>query len=129
MKKLICLPLLTLLIAVANVMPVAAEDVFKEVCRPGDTSTFCLEASKTQTSSDNGIFGANGILNKATNLLIVVIGIAGVIVIIIGGIRYVLSSGDPKNINAAKDLIIYAIVGMVIAVVAKGIIAFVINKL
>jgi hypothetical protein len=48
--------------------------------------------------------------------------------IIIGGIKYALSSGDPQRINSAKDMIIYAIVGVVIALIAKGIIAFVINR-
>lgn len=144
MKKLICLPLLTLLISFANVAgvvsaapldgcndqdPGTACNVLGDPCAGITDSTLCDEANKTQTAADNGIFGVNGILNKATNLLIIVIGIAGVIMIIVGGIKYTLSSGDPKNINSAKDLIIYAIVGMVIAVAAKGIIAFVINKL
>lgn len=143
MKRLLCLPLLTILLAFASVTPVAAVgfdgckdqdpstpcNVLSPACDVPNPSTICEENNKTQTATDNGLFGVNGILNKATNLLVVIIGIAGVIMIIVGGIKYTLSSGDPKNINSAKDLIIYAIVGMVIAVAAKGIIAFVINKL
>lgn len=144
MKKLLCLPLLTLLLVFANVTsataavdfdgckdqdPKTACNVLNPACETANSSTLCAENDKTQNQADNGIFGTNGIINKATNLLVMVIGVAAVIMIIVGGIQYTLSTGDPQKINTAKDLIIYAIVGMVIALVAKGIIAFVINQL
>lgn len=130
MKKLICLPVLTCLIALANVVPVlAAEDIFKNVCAPGDTSTLCAEAGKNSTVKDNGVFGVNGIFNKGANILLILTGIAAVAMIIVGGAQYVLSSGDPQSINKAKDMIIFAIVGLIVALAAKGIIAFVINRL
>ena len=127
-RRLILVPALVLLIAVANVAPVVAEDVFQNVCNGGNSSTLCTEAGKNQTYTDNGLFGVNGILNKAANFLLVIVGIAGVFMVIIGGVQYALSSGDPQKINKAKDMIIYAIVGLIVALVAKGVIAFVINK-
>lgn len=133
MKKLFSLPLLTLLIAFSSVAPVvSAEDVFNKVCTGtggNASSTLCEEANKNSTKTDNGLFGTNGILNKVANVLVVVVGVAGVIMVIVGGIQYTLSAGDPARVTKAKDLIIYALVGMVIAVLAKGIIVFVINKL
>ena len=60
-------------------------------------------------------------------LLIFALGIIAVIMIIVGGIRYTVSNGDPSKIKAAKDTILYSIVGLVVALLAYAIVAFVIN--
>lgn len=128
-KKLLLLPILTLLIASANIVPAYAEEVFQQACTGANaSSTLCTEAGKGHTLQDNGLFGTNGILNRAANFLLVIVGIVGVFMVIIGGVQYALSGGDPQKINKAKDMIIYAIVGLIVAAVAKGVIAFVINR-
>ncbi len=133
MKKILSLPLLTLLIAFSSVAPVvSAEDVFNKVCTgtgANASSTLCEEAIKTSTKTDNGLFGVNGILNKVANFLLIIVGVAGVFMIIIGGVQYTMSAGDAAKLTKAKDLIIYAFIGMVIAVTAKGIIVFLINRI
>lgn len=58
------------------------------------------------------------------DILSLIIGIVAVIMIIVGGLKYVLSSGDPSNITSAKNTIIYAIVGLVIVAFAQAIVAF-----
>jgi Type IV secretion system pilin len=63
-----------------------------------------------------------------TNTLILVVGIASVIMIIIGALRYVLSAGNEKATSGAKDNIIYAVVGLVIAVIAYAIVNFVLSQ-
>jgi hypothetical protein len=55
----------------------------------------------------------------------VIIGIAAVIMIIIGGATYVLAAGDSAKINTAKNTIIYALVGLVVAASAALIIRFI----
>lgn len=105
-----------------------AEDVFQNVCTTGSSSTLCNEAGKNQTYADNGLFGVNGILNKAANFLVVIVGIAAVFMVIVGGVQYAISGGDPQRINKAKDMIIYALVGAFVAIIAKAVIAFVINR-
>ena len=50
-----------------------------------------------------------------------------VIMIIWGGIRYVLSAGNSAALTSAKNTIIYAIIGLVIAILAYAIVNFVIN--
>lgn len=127
-KKLLCLPLLVALISFSNVAPVAAEEVFQKACNGIASSTLCTESGNAHTLQDNGLFGSNGILNKTANFLLVIIGVVAVIMIIVGGIQYALSGGDSQRINKAKDMIIYAIVGLIVALIAKGVIAFVINK-
>jgi len=58
-----------------------------------------------------------------------VIGALSLLFLIIGGFRYVLSSGDPQNTALAKGTIIYAIIGLLIAVVAESIVSLVLGKL
>jgi hypothetical protein len=48
--------------------------------------------------------------------------------IIVGGLRYVLSAGDPKNTQAAKDTILYAVIGVVVALLAYAIVNFVLAQ-
>ncbi|MGD0284577.1 MAG: Mbov_0395 family pilin-like conjugal transfer protein [Candidatus Saccharimonadales bacterium] len=67
-----------------------------------------------------------------TTVLDIVFGIFGavaVLFIVIGGFRYVISSGDPKNTAKAKNTIIYALVGLVITLSATAIVNFVAGKL
>ena len=66
---------------------------------------------------------------SSTVIITMLVIISCVIAIIIGLIIYVLSSGDPANITGAKNMIIYAIVGLIVALTAQGILIFVINKL
>lgn len=61
------------------------------------------------------------------NLLLFLIGIIAVIAIIIGGIRYTTSNGDAGQTKAAKDTILYAIVGLIVAIMAYAIVRWVVN--
>jgi Type IV secretion system pilin len=71
----------------------------------------------------------NTTVGKATNILAFVTGVAAVIVIIIGGFQYITSAGDSTKVAKAKDMIIYAAVGLVIVAAARTIIMFVISRL
>lgn len=62
------------------------------------------------------------------NLLLYFVGGIAIIMIIIGGLRYVLSSGNPTQVQDAKNTILYAIVGLVIAIGAYAIVAFVTGR-
>ena len=61
------------------------------------------------------------------NLLIYVVGIIAVIMIVVGGLRYVLSGGDASGISGAKNTILYAVVGLVVAILAYAIVNFAIG--
>lgn len=63
------------------------------------------------------------------NVLLFIIGAAAVIMIIIGGIRYVVSGGDQGAVTGAKNTILYAVVGLVVAIMAYAIVNFVVTKL
>lgn len=63
-----------------------------------------------------------------TNTLLLIIGVVAVIMLIIGGFRYVFSQGDEKAVKGAKDTILYAIIGIVVALLSYAIINFVIGR-
>lgn len=70
-----------------------------------------------------------GIFGKVVGILSWLIGIVCVIMIIIGGFRYVIANGDSNSINGAKNTILYALVGLGIVFFAQVIVQFVIGKL
>jgi len=59
------------------------------------------------------------------NTLSIIVGAASVIMIIIGGFRYVISGGDSNGVSGAKNTIMYAIIGLVVVIFAQVIVAFV----
>jgi hypothetical protein len=74
------------------------------------------------------LFGSTGIFSTITNTLLFLLGAISVIMIIIGGLRYVISGGDSAAVTAAKNTILYAIVGVIVAILAYAIINFVIGS-
>ena len=68
-----------------------------------------------------------GELVAILNLVYVVAGIVAVVVIIIGGIRYTTSNGDSNGIQSAKNTIMYAVIGLVVVIIAAAITNFVIE--
>lgn len=91
------------------------------------------QSSYCQTVNTGGggdpIAGSNGVLGHAVNIIAIIAGIAAVIIIIIAGIKYITSQGDPAAVSNAKQTIIYAAIGLVVVALARQIISYVINKL
>jgi hypothetical protein len=63
-----------------------------------------------------------------TNTLILGVGIVAVLMLIIGGFRYVFSQGNEKAVTGAKDTIVYAIIGIIVALVAFAAVNFVLSQ-
>lgn len=68
------------------------------------------------------------VINNVINLLLFIIGVIAVIMIIVGGIRYTTSAGDQAQVTGAKNTILYAIVGLVVAVMSYALVNFVLTK-
>lgn len=64
---------------------------------------------------------------RAVSVLAYVIGAASVLMILIGGLMYVISAGDPSRTKAAKDTILYAVIGVVVSLLAYSIVRFVLG--
>ncbi len=75
------------------------------------------------------IAGENGAIVSVTSILAVIAGIVSVIFLVYGGIKYITSGGDSSGVSSAKSTIIAALIGLVIAALARPIITFVIGKL
>ena len=73
------------------------------------------------------LVGVNGVFTRITNTVLYAVGIISVIMLIYGGLRYVVSGGDSKKVTDAKNTIIYAIIGLIISILAYAIVNFVIN--
>lgn len=70
----------------------------------------------------------NNLVATIVNILSWIVGVAAVIMIIIGGFKYITSNGDSNGISSAKTTLTYAIVGLVIAVMAQLIVQFVLKQ-
>ena len=75
------------------------------------------------------LFGDTGVFKQVTNTILYIVGIVAVIMLIIGGVRYVISGGDSKKVTDAKNTVLYAIIGLVICFFSYAIVNFVITSL
>lgn len=103
----------------------AAQDAAKNAACEGIALTGGKCDSDDKKDSSNKI---NGIIRTVINLFSLVVGVAAVIMVIVGGFKYITSSGDSTAVNGAKNTILYALVGLVIVLLAQVIVQFVIGK-
>jgi cytochrome bd-type quinol oxidase subunit 2 len=86
-------------------------------------------AGQVLTGVDSANTGATGSLKsnikRITNVLLFILGAIAVIVIVIGGFMYATSAGDAQKAKTAKDMILYAAIGIVVAMLAFAIVQFV----
>lgn len=68
-------------------------------------------------------------IQNVINLLLYIAGILAVIYILIGGIRYVLSNGDSSAATKGRNNVIYALIGLVVAILSYAIVNFILSKL
>ena len=87
-----------------------------------------VNSAGTADTKNKKLFGPQGIFQNIASILIFIVGAIAVIMLIIGGLRYVLSAGDSKNVTAAKDTILYAIVGIVVALLSLALVNFVVGS-
>ena len=73
--------------------------------------------------------GDSGVFKTVVNILLFIIGLISVIMLIWGGIRYTTSGGNANSVTAAKNTIMYAIIGLVIAIFAYAIVNWVVGEL
>ena len=81
-----------------------------------------------QTVGQEGTDKVNSIITTVINVFSIVVGVVAVIMIIIGGLKYITSGGDSGNITGAKNTILYAVIGLVVVALAQFIVKFVLGK-
>lgn len=75
------------------------------------------------------LVGADGIITRFSSIALYIVGAISVVMLIWGGLRYILSGGDSKKITDAKNTILYAIIGLIIAWLSYAIIHFVLKAI
>ena len=95
----------------------------------GATDIACQAISGQSDCSGNssGSLSINKIVSMIVNVLTYVVGAVSVVMIIIGGFKFMTSAGDAQKVASARNSIIYALVGLVIVVLAQVIVHFTIN--
>ena len=110
---------ITLLSGLSLAVPVFAasqDEVCKGIGLVVDDSGNCDQA---------GGLSVGKVIHTAVSILSYIVGVAAVIMIIIGGFKYVTAGGDSNRISSAKSSISYALIGLVIAAVAQVMVRFV----
>ncbi len=126
MKKMI----ITSLVAIATVgLAIVAAPAYAASCGDGTAAGEAMcgvsQIDTSNTSSDT-IYDT---VKTIINVLLFVVGIIAVIMIIWGGISYVLSAGAADKAKKARDTIVYSVVGLVVSIVAFAIVQFVFSSL
>lgn len=108
--------------AFADVTPV---QINRSLC---SGTNFNVSGSSTECQAGASTDDLNSLLSKIITIFSAVVGVIAVLMIIVGGLRYITSGGDTSKVSAAKTTIIYALVGLVIVALAQLIVHFVLNQ-
>lgn len=103
----------------------AATDPFEQACRGGGAGS----AVCSNNSSGDPIAGPNGVIVNITSILALIAGIVSVSFMVWGGIKYITSGGDSSGVSTAKNTIIAALVGLLVALLARPIVVFIVSRL
>ena len=72
---------------------------------------------------------ASSTLQTLIGLLAFVVGVASVIALILAGFKFITAQGDAGSVKSARDTAVYAIIGLIVAAVAQGVVKLVLGKL
>jgi hypothetical protein len=136
MDKAIRLGLLSLFASIAMVfsagLTVSAQDAQQQINNglcAGSNLQITDNPGQCRIAGSDATTKINRIVHTIVNLLSALVGIVAVIMIIIGGFRYITSGGNDTSVTAAKNTILYAIIGLVVVALAQIIVRFTLSKL
>lgn len=81
----------------------------------------------TTTSNAAGGLSMQTVISTVIGTMLFIVGLLAVVMLIYGGIRYVTSHGDKAQVTAAKETIMYAVVGLVVAIAAFAVVQWITN--
>jgi hypothetical protein len=119
-RNAVLLILAFFLLIIVSVPSVYAYDPYEGACPNA-------EAAVCNTDKEDPISGTDGLLANIANIVAYVAGAASIILIIVAAIRFITSGGDPGNVKKARDSVIYALIGIVIVLLARTLIYFVVS--
>ena len=88
------------------------------ICSNGnENSVYCKNKNTGETQ-------VNGIIKTIVEVLLTAVGAISIIMIVIGGIMFALSSGDAQKAAKARNTVLYAVVGLAVSLFASAIVNF-----
>ncbi|HVS58445.1 MAG TPA: pilin [Candidatus Saccharimonadales bacterium] len=107
----------------ASAAAVTQSDINSSVCGGTDLSLSGSGNCGSGTTSNLDTF-----LQWAVNIFSAIVGIIAVVMIIVGGLKYITSGGESSKVGSAKNTLLYAIIGLIVVALAQVIVHFVIAK-
>ncbi len=95
--------------------PAAAIDIFNRC-----TEANCTLVKENRLGADN-----SNMIWQVMRVVLTALGSVSVLMIVIGGVRFVVSQGDAAGVGTAKKTILYAVIGLVVALLGGGIVQMV----
>lgn len=123
MKKIKLLIASIFTVASFALVPVTANAITVIPQCSGSTAVGSAGQSAVCASTNDNL---KNIIANVVQILLYIVGVISVIMLIFGGIRYATSAGNATSVTAAKNTIMYALIGLVVAVLAYAIVHFVI---
>lgn len=68
-----------------------------------------------------------GVITIISNSLLLMVGVVAVLFLILGGFQYITSAGNPESIGKAKNTILYAVIGIIVTLLAWAGVVFILN--
>lgn len=118
-KKILSLMLFTagsvgVISLTTNTPALAATNFLGDACSGASAdSQICKNKNNTNTQP---------MVKKIVNFMLYLVGILAVIMIIFGGIKFVSSAGDANKVNSAKNIILYSVIGLMVAIFSYAIV-------
>lgn len=111
---------------VAVLSPISAPTAYAQGCEDESGIAAGIDCGQG-TGVPTTLFGEGSIFTTIVNVLLFIIGAISVIMLIFGGIRYTVSGGDSGAVTSAKNTIMYAIIGLIVAFLAFAIVNWVLG--
>jgi hypothetical protein len=113
--------------AVPALAQTAQQQINNGLCA-GSNLEFTDSTSGADCTTSDATDKINSLIHTVVNLLSAIVGIVAVIMIIVGGLRYITSGGNDTSITSAKNTILYAIIGLIIVALAQVLVRFTLSK-
>lgn len=104
-------------------------DPLQKTCESAQNSSDAQAICDASSDPSDPTSKDDGIIVTLANLLAIAAGVIAVFVIVISGIRMILSGGDPSKVATSRNTIIYTSVGVFVVLLARTIVVFIITSL
>lgn len=119
-KTIVVLVSIAALIGAFVLAPISSASILDGACSGVAGNEICDKSGQTD---------ATPLIRNIINILLYIVSVVSIIMIIVGGMRYILSSGDSGKVASAKNTVVYAAVGLIVAVFSWVIVNLVAEQL